>query len=227
MSEQTPPKVWFITGASTGFGRIMAEKLLRGGQKVIATARKPDQIDSLAIHYKDNCLVVQLDVTEPASIEAAAAAALEKFGRVDVLVNNAGYGIAGGIEETTEDEFMPVFDTNVFGLIRVTRAFLPQFRKQRSGAIVNLSSIAGLIGTPGWGYYNASKFAVNGFSEALAAEMAPLGVHVIIVEPGPFRTDSWAGPTSKPPIAFPTTKRPWARRASTRATWWASSPAIR
>src|ERR1700722_10942582 len=189
MSEQTPQKVWFITGASTGFGRIMAERLLADGHKVIATARKPDQIDKLAVHYKDTCLVTQLDVTKKASIDAAAAAALEKFGRVDVLVNNAGYGIAGGIEETTEDEFMPVFDTNVFGLIRVTRAFLPQFRKQRSGAIVNLSSIAGLIGGPGWGYYNASKFAVNGFSEALAAEMGPLGVSVIIVEPGPFRTD--------------------------------------
>jgi NAD(P)-dependent dehydrogenase (short-subunit alcohol dehydrogenase family) len=189
MSEQTPQKVWFITGASTGFGRIMAEKLLRDGHKVIATARKPDQIANLGYHYKDRCLVTQLDVTDQASIDAAAAAALKTFGRVDVLVNNAGYGIAGGIEETTEDEFMPVFDTNVFGLIRVTRAFLPQFRKQRSGAIVNLSSIAGLIGGAGWGYYNASKFAVNGFSEALAAEMAPLGVHVIIVEPGPFRTD--------------------------------------
>jgi len=106
-----------------------------------------------------------------------------------VLVNNAGYGICGGIEETTEAEFMPVFETNVFGLIRLTRAFLPHFRKQRSGSIVNLSSIAGLIGGAGWGYYNASKFAVNGFSEALAAEMAPLGVHVTIVEPGPFRTD--------------------------------------
>ncbi len=128
-------------------------------------------------------------MTKPESVTAAVSAALAKFGRVDVLVNNAGYGLAGAIEEATEDEFMPVFETNVFGLIRVTRAFLPQFRKQRAGNIVNLSSIAGLIGSPGWGYYNASKFAVNGFSEALAAEMAPLGVHVTIVEPGPFRTD--------------------------------------
>ena len=156
---------------------------------MIATARKPDQIASFEQEFKDHCLVLKLDVTDPASIDAAAKAALAKFGRVDVLVNNAGFGIAGGIEETTEEEFMPVFETNVFGLIRMTRALLPQFRKQKSGAIVNLSSIAGLIGGPGWGYYNASKFAVNGFSEALAAEMAPLGVHVIIVEPGPFRTD--------------------------------------
>jgi len=189
MSEQTPQRVWLITGASTGFGRIMAEKLLQDGHTVVATARKPEQIASFQQDFKDRCLVVKLDVTDPASIDAAAKAALDRFGRVDVLVNNAGYGIAGGIEETTEEEFMPVFETNVFGLIRMTRALLPQFRKQRSGTIVNLSSIAGLIGGAGWGYYNASKFAVNGFSEALAAEMAPLGVRVIIVEPGPFRTD--------------------------------------
>jgi len=130
-----------------------------------------------------------LDVTDVSSIAGAVEAALANVGHVDVLVNNAGYGLCGGIEETTEDEFMPVFETNVFGLIRVTRAFLPQFRKQRSGNIVNLSSVAGLIGGAGWGYYNTSKFAVNGFSEALAAEMAPLGVHVTIVEPGPFRTE--------------------------------------
>jgi NAD(P)-dependent dehydrogenase (short-subunit alcohol dehydrogenase family) len=130
-----------------------------------------------------------LDVTWPEQINVVTAEAIAAFGRIDVLVNNAGYGIAGGIEEAEESEFMPVFETNVFGLMRVTRAFLPQFRKQRSGHILNLSSVAGLIGGAGWGYYNASKFAVEGFSEALAAEMAPLGVRVTIVEPGPFRTD--------------------------------------
>ena len=112
-----------------------------------------------------------------------------KFGRVDVLVNNAGYGIAGAIEEVSEAEFMPMFETNVFGLLRVTRAFLPQLRKQRSGHILNLSSIGGLVASPGMGYYNATKFAVEGLSEALAAELAPLGIKVTIVEPGPFRTD--------------------------------------
>lgn len=182
-------RVWFITGCSTGFGREMAEQLLRRGDKVVATARNPEQIANLGYHYQDRALILPLDVTDPSAIDSAVTAALEKFGRVDVLVNNAGYGICGGIEETTEAEFMPVFETNVFGLIRLTRAFLPHFREQRSGNIVNLSSIAGLIGGAGWGYYNASKFAVNGFSEALAAEMAPLGVHVTIVEPGPFRTD--------------------------------------
>lgn len=182
-------KVWFITGTSTGFGREMAEQLLGNGEIVVATARKVEQIADLAAKFPDTALALPLDVTDPAAIDFAVAAALAKFGRVDVLVNNAGYGICGGVEETTEAEFMPVFETNVFGLIRLTRAFLPYFRKQRSGNIVNLSSIAGLIGGAGWGYYNASKFAVNGFSEALAAEMAPLGVHVTIVEPGPFRTD--------------------------------------
>jgi NAD(P)-dependent dehydrogenase (short-subunit alcohol dehydrogenase family) len=189
MSEQTTTRVWFITGASTGFGNLLAARLLLAGERVVATARKPEQVAQFAADYPATCLSLKLDVTNPAQIEAAVAATLKRFGRVDVLVNNAGYGIAGGVEETTEAEFMPVFETNVFGLIRVTRAFLPQFRTQRSGNILNISSIAGLVGNPGWGYYNASKFAVNGFSEALAGEMAPLGVKVTIVEPGPFRTD--------------------------------------
>jgi len=182
-------KVWFITGASSGFGRLLAEAALKAGERVIATARKPEQIAELARQYPDTARTFALDVTKPAQIEAVAAEAIAAFGRIDVLVNNAGYGIAGGIEEATEAEFMPVFETNVFGLIRVTRAFLPQLRKQRSGHIINLSSMAGLVGSPGWGFYNATKFAVEGFSEALAAELAPLGVKVTIIEPGPFRTD--------------------------------------
>jgi NAD(P)-dependent dehydrogenase (short-subunit alcohol dehydrogenase family) len=139
--------------------------------------------------YPASALALALDVRHEGSITDAVDGALKRFGRIDVLVNNAGYGIAGAIEEATEDEFMPVFETNVFGLMRVTRAVLPQLRKQRSGHILNLSSIGGLTGAAGWGYYNASKFAVEGFSEALAAEMAPLGVRVTIIEPGPFRTD--------------------------------------
>lgn len=182
-------KVWFITGASTGFGRLLAEQILQAGGSVVATARKPEQIADLAEKFPDRALALALDVTQEESVETAVDAAIQKFGRIDVLVNNAGYGLAGAIEEATEDEFMPVFETNVFGLIRVTRKVLPHLRAQRSGHIVNLSSIAGLIGSPGWGYYNASKFAVEGFSEALAAEVAPLGIHVTIVEPGPFRTD--------------------------------------
>ncbi len=190
-------KVWFITGASTGFGRLLAEKVLEAGGRVIATARKVDKIAELVTQYPRTAHAFALDVTKPAQIEAVAEEAIVAFGRgpdgqprgIDVLVNNAGYGIAGGIEEADEAEFLPVFETNVLGLIRVTRAFLPQFRRQRSGHILMLSSIAGLAGGPGWGYYNTSKFAVEGFSEALAGEMAPLGVKVTIVEPGPFRTD--------------------------------------
>jgi len=182
-------KVWFITGASTGFGRLLAEEVLKGGGRVLATARKVEQIAELAAKYPATARAFALDVTKPEQIKAVAVEAIAAFGRVDVVVNNAGYGIAGGIEEADEAEFLPVFETNVLGLIRVTRAFLPQLRKQRSGHILNLSSIAGLAGSAGWGYYNTSKFAVEGFSEALAAEMAPLGVQVTIVEPGPFRTD--------------------------------------
>jgi len=181
--------VWFITGASTGFGRLLAEEVLKAGGRVLATARKPEQIAELTQKYPETARAFALDVTQPEQIAAVAKEAIAAFGRIDVLVNNAGYGIAGGIEEADEAEFLPVFETNVLGLIRVTRAFLPQFRKQQSGHIINLSSIAGLVGQAGWGYYNTSKFAVEGFSEALAAEMAPLGVKVTIIEPGPFRTD--------------------------------------
>jgi NADP-dependent 3-hydroxy acid dehydrogenase YdfG len=186
---QSPQRVWFITGASTGFGRVLAEQALRAGHKVIATARKPEQIANLGYHYSDRCLVLPLDVTNQAQVDSAVTQAFAQFGRVDVLVNNAGYGVAGAIEEVSETEYMPMFETNVFGLLRVTRAFLPHLRKQRSGHILNLSSIGGVVASPGMGYYNATKFAVEGISEALAAELAPLGIHVTIIEPGPFRTD--------------------------------------
>lgn len=182
-------RVWFITGASTGFGRLLAEQVLAKGDKVVATARKPEQIADLAHNHPESALSLALDVTENNAVEEAVDAAVKHFGRIDVLVNNAGYGLAGAIEEAVEDEYMPVFETNVFGLISVTKSILPYLRTQRSGHIVNLSSVGGLIGSPGWGYYNASKFAVEGFSEALAAELAPLDIHVTIVEPGPFRTD--------------------------------------
>jgi NAD(P)-dependent dehydrogenase (short-subunit alcohol dehydrogenase family) len=182
-------RVWFITGASSGFGRALAEEVLKAGGSVVATARRPEQLEWLPEKYPATALALALDVTHEGSITEAVDGALKRFGRIDVLVNNAGYGLAGAIEEATEAEFMPMFETNVFGLFRVTRALLPQLRKQRSGHILNLSSIGGLVGSAGWGYYNASKFAVEGFSEALAAEMAPLGVHVTVIEPGPFRTD--------------------------------------
>ena len=182
-------KVWFITGASTGFGREMAEQLLADGAKVVATARKPEQLSDLAAKYPETALILALDVTKDDAVQSAVEKTLATFGHVDVLVNNAGYGTAGAVEEVTEAEFMPMYETNVFGLIRVTKALLPQFRERRSGHIVNLSSIGGLVGLPGWGLYNSSKFAVEGLSEALFVELAPLGVKVLIVEPGPFRTD--------------------------------------
>jgi NAD(P)-dependent dehydrogenase (short-subunit alcohol dehydrogenase family) len=187
--EAQQGKVWFITGASTGFGRLLAEYLCTLGATVIATARNVDHIADLTTRFPGQAIILPLDVTRPDSIHAAVADALARAGHVDVLVNNAGYGVTGAIEEVSEAEFMPMFQTNVFGLLALTKALLPQFRARRSGAIVNLSSIGGLIGSPGWGYYNATKFAVEGLSEALAGELAPLGIHVIVVEPGPFRTD--------------------------------------
>jgi len=182
-------KVWLITGASAGFGRLLAEHLCGLGATVIATARDVTKIEDLTTKYPGNAIVLALDVTKPESIKAAVADALAQAGHVDVLVNNAGYGVTGAVEEVSEAEYMPMFETNVFGLITLTKALLPQFRARRSGNIVNLSSIGGLIGSPGWGYYNATKFAVEGLSEALAGELAPLGIHVTIVEPGPFRTE--------------------------------------
>lgn len=189
MTQSAQQRTWFITGASTGFGRHLSEEVLKAGGNVIATARKLEQIADLEQRFPGAARALALDVTDQAQVDSVVSKAFTQFGHIDVLVNNAGYGLAGAIEEATEAEFMPVFETNVFGLIRVTRAFLPHLRRQRSGHILNLSSIGGLIGSPGWGYYNASKFAVNGFSEALAAEVAPLNIHVTIVEPGPFRTD--------------------------------------
>lgn len=182
-------KVWFITGASSGFGRVLTEYLLEQGAFVAATARKLQSLEDLERKDPAHLQILRLDVTKQHEIEQATADALARFGHIDVLVNNAGYGVTGAIEEVTEGEYTPMFDTNVFGVINVTKALLPQFRKQMSGNIVNLSSIGGLIGTAGWGYYNATKFAVEGFSEALAAELAPLGIHVTVIEPGPFRTD--------------------------------------
>lgn len=182
-------KVWFITGASTGLGRVLAEYLLGAGAMVVATARKVEQLKQLEERYPAKALILGLDVTKQQQVDDAVAAALGRFGRIDVLVNNAGYGMVGAVEESAEGEFRPMFETNVFGLIRVTQAVLPQMRKQRSGHVVNLSSIGGLVATPGFGMYNATKFAVEGLSEALAQEVGPLGIGLTIVEPGPFRTD--------------------------------------
>ena len=182
-------RTWFITGASTGFGRLLAEEVLKTGGKVVATARRLDKVADLETKYPQSAKALALDVTDAGQVDSAVTQAFAHFGQVDVLVNNAGYGVAGAIEEVSEAEYMPMFETNVFGLLRVTRAFLPYLRKQRSGHILNLSSIGGVVASPGVGFYNATKFAVEGLSEALAGELAPLGIRVTIIEPGPFRTD--------------------------------------
>ncbi len=181
-------KVWLITGCSSGFGRILAEMALARGDHVIATARKVEQLADLSAERPRHLLTLALDVTNPASIEAAMAQAEAAFGHVDVLVNNAGFGLVGAVEELEPREYRPMFDTNLFGLIEVTRAALPLMRRNGGGRIVNLSSVGGFTGRQGFGLYNASKFAVEGLSEALAQEVAPFGIKVIIVEPGAFRT---------------------------------------
>jgi len=184
--------VWFITGCSTGFGRELAKLVLDRGWRAVVTARGADRVADIADIAPDRALALDLDVTDKAQIDAAVAAAMDKFGRIDVLVNNAGYGYQSAIEEGEEREIRDQFDANVFGLFAMTRAVLPVMRGQGSGAIVNISSVGGLIGFPASGYYSATKHAVEGFTDALRAEVAPLGIAAMCVEPGPFRTD-WAG----------------------------------
>lgn len=186
MSSQ---KVWFITGCSTGFGRTLAKEALLTGAKVAITARNIMSIKDFEKDFPENALLITLDVTDPKQVKAAVEETQKMFGRIDVLVNNAGYGLMGAIEEVPNDEIKKLFDTNFFGLLAVTRQVLPIMRQQKSGYIINISSIAGVAATAGMGFYNASKFAVEGLSEALALEVNPLGIKVTLVEPGPFRTD--------------------------------------
>jgi hypothetical protein len=188
MSQATSGKVWFITGASRGFGALIAREALERGDRVVAAARNPQTVID-ALGEQPNLLAVKLDVTSEADATHAVEEALARFSRIDVLVNNAGYGLLGAVEESSDSEVKAVFNTNVFGLLTVTRAVLPQMRKQRSGHVINMSSIGGYAAYAGWGVYGATKFAVEGLGEALAIELAPLGVHVTTVEPGFFRTD--------------------------------------
>ena len=194
--EVTLTPVWLITGCSTGFGRELVRAVLDHGQRVVATARNPETLAEFASH--PDALVATLDVTVAAQIDDVVAQVQARFGRIDVLVNNAGYGYLAALEEGEDDEVRAMFETNVFGLINVTKAVLPGMRQRRGGHIVNISSMGGLVGFPGIGYYNATKFAVEGLSEALAKECAPLGIKVTIIEPGPFRTD-WGGRSLKAP----------------------------
>ena len=185
-------KVWFITGCSTGFGRELARMVLDRGYRCVITARDPAKAEDIAKGHEERALVLELDVTDQIQVNAAVTSAVEHFGRIDVLVNNAGIGYFGSVEESDEEEFRRMFETNFFGLSAMTRAVLPVMRKQRSGHIVNISSIGGLRSFPALAYYNATKYAVEGFSESLALEVAPLGIKVTLVEPSGFRTD-WAG----------------------------------
>jgi len=191
MNTATSP-VWFITGCTTGFGRELARLVLAKGWRCVVTGRGRDRLADLVVLAPERALALDLDVNNADQIVAAVEVAIKTFGAIDVLVNNAGYGYQSSIEEGDDAAIRAQFDTNVFGLFAMTRAVLPGMRARRSGHILNISSVAGFCGFPGSGYYAASKHAVEGFSSALAVEMAPLGVKVTSIEPGPFRTD-WAG----------------------------------
>jgi NAD(P)-dependent dehydrogenase (short-subunit alcohol dehydrogenase family) len=182
-------KVWLITGSSTGFGRSLTEAVLKKGDSVIATARKPEQLDDLVTKYTDTAKAVRLDVTNPQEVHDAVDAAIDAFGRIDVLVNNAGYGTVGAIEEVSDEAIRRQFDTNVFGALEMMRTVLPIMRQQHSGHILNVSSVGGFASFGATGIYCATKFALEALSEALAKEVAALGIKVTIIEPGAFRTD--------------------------------------
>jgi NAD(P)-dependent dehydrogenase (short-subunit alcohol dehydrogenase family) len=186
-------KVWFITGSSRGFGAELVRAVLAHGDRVVATARQPEQVSALIQGHADRARVFGLDVTDADAAVAAVEFAVAEFGRIDVVVNNAGYADSAAIEEMDMDTFRAQIETNLFGVVNVTRAALPVLRRQRSGVVVQFSSVGGRVGgTPGMGAYQTAKFAVEGFSEVLANEVRPFGVRVIIVEPGAFRTD-WQG----------------------------------
>lgn len=181
-------QVWFVTGASRGLGFAIAQAVLEKGDVVVAAARNASRAEQV-LGPSDRVFTVSVDVTDRASIQRAADTAVARFGKIDVIVNNAGYGLMGAVEELDAPELEDVFKTNFFGAREVIRALLPTLRSQRAGWIVNISSVGGFTGTPGAGAYNASKFALEGLSEALAQELTPLGIRVLIVEPGYFRTD--------------------------------------
>ena len=185
-------KVWFITGSSRGLGRALAEAVLAAGHRLVATARNPEELRTLVATAPDRSRAVALDVMDPAAARKAIDAAVAAFGRIDVLVNNAGYANVASIEDLPEDDFRAQVETNFFGVVNVTRAALPVLRAQRDGHIIQVSSIGGRSGSPGLAAYQSAKWAVGGFSEVLATEVRPLGIRVTIVEPGGMRTD-WAG----------------------------------
>jgi NAD(P)-dependent dehydrogenase (short-subunit alcohol dehydrogenase family) len=189
MTNSTTPRVWFITGTSSGLGRAIAQAALDHGDRVVATARSTDRIADLERDFADRVVALPLDVTDPDQARAAIDAAVAAFGHIDVVVNNAGYGVLGALEELSDDELRRQFETNLFGALQVTRAALPQLRRQRSGHIVQLSSLSATVANPGESAYVGSTAALAGVSESVAKEVAHLGIRVTIVQPGPFRTD--------------------------------------
>jgi NAD(P)-dependent dehydrogenase (short-subunit alcohol dehydrogenase family) len=196
MTSTQEEKVWLITGCSTGMGHEFAREALRCGDRVVATARNPESLAGLVAEHPERAAAIELDVTRREQIERAVTFTLERFGRLDVLINNAAYGYLAAIEEGDEQEVRAMFETNFWGTVAMTQAVLPLMRSRRSGQIINNSSQAGLMSRPGTGYYSTTKYAVEAFTEALAAEVAPLGIRVTALEPGPFRTD-WAGRSMK------------------------------
>lgn len=196
-------KVWFITGSSRGLGRDLARAVLAAGDRLVATARRPEQLREIIAGYEERAIALPLDVTRPEQARSAVGAAVERFGRIDVVVNNAGYANTSAIEDVTEEDFREQFETNFFGVLHVTRAALPVLRRQGGGHVIQISSIGGRTGSPGLGAYQSAKWAVEGLSEVLSREVAPLGVRVTIVEPGGFDTD-WAGSSMRiDPVSEP------------------------
>jgi NAD(P)-dependent dehydrogenase (short-subunit alcohol dehydrogenase family) len=190
MAEATDnPAVWFITGCSTGFGRALAQRVLERGLRCVVTARDVAQVADIVQRHPHSSLALALDVTDAPQRERAVAQVEKTFGAIDVLVNNAGYGYSAAVEEGEEAVVRAMFDTNFFALAAMTKRVLPGMRARGKGHVINISSIGGLVGNPASGYYNATKFAVEGLSEALAKEVGPLGIRVTLIEPGPFRTD--------------------------------------
>ncbi len=189
-------KTWLITGISSGLGKALAQSIMDNGDFVIGTFRNQEQVDEFNILHTNKAFAYLMDITKTEDINKIFHSVVENFGKIDVLVNNAGYGLAGAIEETSMEETRSIFEANFFGTLQLTQTFLPIFRSQRSGHIIQISSHGGFKAFPGFGIYNASKFALEGFSEALAQELAPLNIKLTIVEPGPFRTN-FAGSSFK------------------------------
>jgi len=218
-------RTWLVTGCSTGFGRALAEALLARGQRVVATARNPASLDALIAGYDEQALACRLDVTCPDQVADAVAAARRRFGAIDVLVNNAGFGQIGTVEDTPLEAARAVMEANLFGALAMIKAVLPEMLERRAGQIVNIGSVAGQIGFPALGYYSASKFALAGLTESLGAELAPLGIAVTLAELGPFATDFTRSMTIEPPSAH------YDMAALTKAAgnshWGAGDPAER